>query len=398
MGDVIEMKQEKTTEQVPANGAHPHSGATPDPALPPPDNMATAHPTATSDTLGAPSDAGGILPAGKLPPWLLSRLLKSLPTEDARLLVGPSIGEDAAVIDFAPHSPTLLVVKSDPITFATDEIGYYAVQVCANDLGVVGARPLYYLPTVLLPADATNAALAERIFTQIGAACRALGIVVAGGHSEVTPAVTHPVIAGSMVGEARRGQQVQTGGCRPGDVVLLAGSAPIEGTSIIARERRDLLLARGWNPAELETAASFLFDPGISVMAPALAAAEAGLVTSMHDPTEGGVATALVELAAAAHVGLEIDLDLIPVPDLARRLCAEFGLDPLGTIASGSLLATCAPENADALQALWRAGGRESAIIGRVLPESEGLRARRNGHSCPFPVFAADELTRLWAD
>jgi hydrogenase maturation factor len=338
------------------------------------------------------------LAAGKLPPWLLARLLQRLPTVDERLVVGPSIGEDAAVVDFAPLAPTLLVIKSDPITFATDEIGYYAVHVCANDIAVAGARPLYYLPTLLLPAGATDAALAVRIFDQIGAACRTLGIVVAGGHSEVTPAVTHPVVAGSMVGEAPRGRHVRTGGCRPGDMILLVGGAPIEGASIIARERRDLLLARGWSLEELETAANFLFDPGISVLAPALAAADAGLVTAMHDPTEGGVATALAELAAASQVGLEVALELIPVPPLARRLCAEFGLDPLGTIASGALLASCAPGNVAALQALWKAGGRESAVIGRALHEAEGLRATRNGAPAPFPSFAADELTRLWAD
>lgn len=337
------------------------------------------------------------LPPGKLPPWLLTRLLHGLPTQDARLLVGPSIGEDAAVVDFAAQAPTLLVIKSDPITFATEEIGYYAVHVCANDVGVAGARPLYYLPTLLLPAGATDATLAERIFAQIGTACRSLGIVVAGGHSEVTPAVTHPVVAGSMVGEAPRGRHVRTGGCQPGNLILMAGGAPIEGVSIIARERRALLLARGWTVEELETAANFLFTPGISVLAPALAAADAGLVTAMHDPTEGGVATALAELAAASNVGLAVELEKILVPPLARRLCAEFGLDPLGTIASGALLAACEPAHAPELQALWAAAGRESAVIGRALPEHEGLRATRNGAPVPFPQFAADELTRLWA-
>lgn len=337
------------------------------------------------------------LPAGKLPPWLLDRLLRMLPTNDARLLVGPSVGEDAAVVDFAPNAPTLLVVKSDPITFATDEIGYYAVNVCANDIGVAGARPLYYLPTLLLPAGAATAELAERIFAQIGAACRALNVVVAGGHSEVTHAVTHPVVAGSMVGEVARNRWIRTGGCRAGDVVLMAGAAPIEGASILAREQRHLLLARGWALEELETAANFLFAPGISVLAPALLAADAGLVTAMHDPTEGGVATALAELAAAAQVGLRVELDAIPLLPLAQRLCAEFGLDPLGTIASGALLAGCAPQQVAPLQALWAAHGYTSAVIGHALPAAEGLQATRAGQPVPFPTFAVDELARLWA-
>lgn len=338
-----------------------------------------------------------LLPAGKLPPRLLARLLAGLPTDDASLLVGPSVGEDAAVIDFAPGAATLLVAKTDPITFATDEIGYYAVNVCANDIAVAGAIPRFYMPTLLLPAGQADRDLAERIFAQIGDACRALGIVVAGGHSEVTPAVVQPVVAGAMLGEARRDCFVRSGGCRPGDLVLLAGEVPVEGVSIIARERRAELLARGWPPEALDRAAAYLYTPGISVLAPARAAAEAGLVTAMHDPTEGGVATGLAEMASAAGVGLEIDLDAIPVAPLARDLCAAFGLDPLGTIASGALLAACAPQHRETLLALWQAAGWQAAVIGRVADASAGLVALRSGRRLPFPAFATDELTRLWA-
>ena len=110
-----------------------------------------------------------ILPSGKLPPSLLNQLLADLPTNDPQLLLGPAVGEDAAVIDFAANYERLLVAKSDPITFATDEIGYYAVNVCANDLAVTGARPRFYLPTLLLPAGATDANDVRRIFSQIGA-------------------------------------------------------------------------------------------------------------------------------------------------------------------------------------------------------------------------------------
>ena len=140
------------------------------------------------------------LPAGKLPPELLAALLDDLPTDDPTLLLGPSVGEDAAVIDFSPDDTRLLVAKSDPITFATDEIGFYAVNVCANDLAVVGATPRFYLPTVLLPAEQADVGLAERIFAQIGVACRKLEVVVAGGHSEITHTVNQPVIAGTIMG------------------------------------------------------------------------------------------------------------------------------------------------------------------------------------------------------
>ena len=340
----------------------------------------------------------GPLPAGKLPHALLGQLLAGLPHDDPQLLVGPTVGEDAAVIDFAPGCERLLVAKSDPITFATDQIGYYAVNVCANDLAVSGATPRFYFPTLLLPAGESDAALAAAIFAQIGDACRQMGIAVAGGHSEITPAVAHPVVAGSMLGEVARDRLVTSGGCRPGDLVLLAGSAPVEGASLIAREKRAALLALGWPAARIDEAAAYLYDPGISVLKPALLAAGAGLVTAMHDPTEGGVATGLLELALAAGAGIAIDLDAIPISPLSRELCAVFGLDPLGVIASGALLATAAPDNVDALLALWAEAGWPGAVIGRIGLDAGDYRATRRGQPVPFPTFAVDEITKLWAE
>lgn len=342
-------------------------------------------------------DAVNKLSAGKLPHAMLTELLSGLPTQDPQLLLGPSVGEDAAVIDFDAASDLLLVVKSDPITFATDQIGFYAVNICANDLAVTGATPRFFLPTVLLPAGAADFSMVRAIFDQIGQACRALGIVVAGGHSEVTPSVSQPVVSGTMLGEALRAQYVRSGGCQVGDVVLLVGAVPIEGTSIIAREMRHHLLDDGWAATELDEAANYLFSPGISVLEPALAAARAGLVTAMHDPTEGGLATGIFELAMASGTGMEIDLDRIPIPNLSRRLCAAFDLDPVGTLASGALLATTSPLCVDALLQLWEKIGCPARVIGRVVPAKQGLSALQGGRRISFPTFAVDEITKLWA-
>jgi hydrogenase maturation factor len=370
--------------------------------------------------------------AGKLPPELLGNLLAALPIHHPQLLVGPSVGEDAAVIDFTPGSDRLLVAKSDPVTFATEEIGYYAVNVCANDLAVTGATPRFYLPTVLLPVGSADVVMVRHIFEQIGAACNKLNIVVAGGHSEITPAVNQPVIAGTMLGEVARDGYLASRGCRAGDAILLAGQIPIEGASIIAREKRADLLARGFSVAEVDQAAAFLHNPGISVMVPAQIAAQSGLVTAMHDPTEGGIVTGLTELAIAAGASMEIDLDAIPVSPLAAKLCAAYHLDPLGTIASGALLATCAQDDADSLLQQWAQAGWTGTKIGRMIEDDhhnpkrstesdtesstaqnpgpnnalitnpttghiQVLTALRAGKRLPFPTFAADEITKLWA-
>jgi hydrogenase maturation factor len=171
----------------------------------------------------------------------------------------------------------------------------------------------------------------------------------------------------------------------------------VEGTSIIAREVGSELLARGWAASQVEAAARYLYEPGISVLTPALLAVESGLATAMHDPTEGGIATGLLELALAADVGLEIDLEAIPVPDLSRRLCAKFGLDPLGVIASGALLATTAPAHAPVLLQRWRENGWPGALIGRITPKEDGLVGLRAGRRLALPRFQVDEVTKLWA-
>ena len=219
---------------------------------------------------------------------------------------------------------------------------------------------------------------------------------MAGGHSEITQTVSQPVVAGTMLGEVKRGKVIRSAGAQVGDLVLLAGSVPVEGTSIIAREKRSELLRRGWAGEEIDRAANFLFEPGISVLQPALLAAEQGWVTAMHDPTEGGIATGLAEMASAANVGLEIYLDEIVIPSLSRRLCAEFGLDPLGTIASGALLATAHESNIGQLIAAWSELGWSARVIGQVKDSATGLVAKQRGESVSFPSFAVDEITKLW--
>lgn len=337
------------------------------------------------------------LPAGKLPAALLSEFLAILPTVDPQLLLGPAVGEDAAVIEVAEGSSTLLVAKSDPITFATSEIGYYAVNICTNDIAVSGATPRFYLPTLLLPAASTTRTMVQEIFQQISEACRTLNIVVAGGHSEITHAVTQPVVAGTLLGTVSRSAMISSSGALPGDVVLMAGVAPVEGISIIARERQDELLAKGWSTAEVADAANYLYHPGISILEPALAAAQTGVITSMHDPTEGGIATGLHELATAAQVGLEIHLEKIPISPIGARLCHQFGLDPLGTIASGALLATVPADYVNTILTVWNAHDWPAAVIGRVTNQEHGVLARVGDQLSALPTFAADEITKLWS-
>lgn len=335
-----------------------------------------------------------LLPAGKLPLPLLEKLLQRFTPDDPRIVVGPRAGEDAAVFDFGER---YLVAKTDPITFATSEIGWYAVNVNANDIAVMGAEPRWFLATVLLPAGQASPEMAEAIFAQIYDACAALGVTLAGGHTEITIGLDRPIISGTMLGEVTPDRLITTAGAQMGDAVLLVKPAPIEGAALIALERVAALHARGYSPAFIERVQNFLHEPGISVVAPARLALAAAPVHAMHDPTEGGVLTGLLEIARAAQVGLTIALDAIPLLPEGAVLCREFGLDPLGTIASGAILMTAAEADVARLVEALTVEGYPAARIGRVTPPESGLVALRDGQRVPWPLFPADEITKVFA-
>jgi hydrogenase expression/formation protein HypE len=333
------------------------------------------------------------LPIGKLRADTLQAIFDKHQFKDPRVVVGPRVGEDAAVIDMGDR---YLVATSDPITFATAEVGWYALHVNANDIVVRGARPRWFLATLLLPAGATTDASVEGLFAELHAACDELEVTLVGGHTEVTHGLDRPIIAGTMLGEVEKARLVTTGGARVGDAVVMTKGVPLEGAAIIAREKEAELRALGISPAVIRRARAFLKTPGLSVRPEAEIACELATVHAMHDPTEGGIATALVELADAAGVGLRIDRDRIMVLPEGKTLCAAFGLDPLGTIASGALLMTLAPADAGIVIHALARESIDCHFIGQVVPREQGVTLMSGSRQEPMPVFAQDEITRLF--
>lgn len=328
-----------------------------------------------------------VLPLGKLPADLLAVLLSRLP-QDPRVIVGPRVGEDATVIDMGDR---YLVAKTDPITFATDAIGWYAVQVNTNDLATTGATPRWFLATVLLPGGLADAALAESIFDQLAAACAELDITLAGGHTEITHSLDRPLVVGTLLGEVDKDSLVTTGGACPGDAVLVTKGVPIEATAIIAREKRADLLPH-FGVDFVDKAAAYLHDPGISVLRDARIALAAGTVTSMHDPTEGGLATALWELAEASGHAVEMMVDNWPICPEGAALCAHYSLDPLAAIASGALLLTVTAADVTAVMAALTDAGIAVYRLGRIAAGPVSVHVR--GGELPRP--ARDEIARLF--
>jgi len=332
------------------------------------------------------------LRVGKLPAELLARML-GMCRDDPRVVVRPGIGLDAAALAFGDK---LVVVKSDPITFATDQIGWYAVNINANDVACLGARPRFFLATLLLPEGRTDEALVETIFADLAASCEELDVTLCGGHTEITYGLDRPIVVGHMVGEAEPERLVRNERARPGDEVLLTKGIAIEGTALLAREKADELA--GHLPAEaLERARGFLREPGLSVVPDAMAVCGAVLPHALHDPTEGGLATGLHELADAAGCGLEVEVGQVPILEETRLVCGHYGLDPLGVIASGALLVVTAPEDSDAALAALEAAGVEARRIGRVVDRREGVMAIGEDGRKPLPRYDSDEVARLFA-
>ena len=334
------------------------------------------------------------LPVGKLRASFLQAIFDRHPVKDERVLMGPRVGEDAAVIDLGDRC---LVATADPITFATDDAAWYALQVNANDIAVRGARPRWFLATLLLPEGATTEASVTVMFEQLAEACEELGVALVGGHTEVTHGLDRPIVAGTMLGEVEKDRLVTTGGAQVGDAIVMTKGIPLEGAAIIAREREAALLARGVRPAVLRKARHFLRSPGLSVVPEAEIACELARVHAMHDPTEGGLATALWELAEAADVGLRIDGERIVMLSEGVELCRAFGLDPLGTLASGCLLMTLAPADAGVVIHALARESIDCHYIGQVVPKAKGVMLVEGNAERPLPVFPQDEITRLFA-
>lgn len=331
------------------------------------------------------------LAAGKLPVRLLRSLLERVAPADPSVIVGPAVGEDAAVLDLG--GPELLVAKTDPITFASEHAARYLLAVNSNDLAVMGAEPRWLLVTALLPEGIPELE-AETLFEELHAACRQASILLVGGHTEMTVGLDRPILVGCLLGTVARDRLVRSSGARPGDALVLAGGLAIEGSAILAREHAGELRRRGVPEGVIAAAAHWIESPGISVLAAARVLLETGGVHAMHDPTEGGLVTALHELAEAAGVGLRVRREAISVLPECGLICTALGLDPLGLLASGALLAAVDPALAPLAVERLRAAGIPAAIIGEARPAPEGRLLVDGERAGPLPVFERDELAR----
>ncbi|MGD8252575.1 MAG: HAD-IA family hydrolase [Desulfobacterales bacterium] len=334
---------------------------------------------------------GRPLPPGKFPSDLLEEFFGRLSRVDPLVLVQPSVGEDTAAIDISGEDTVILT--SDPITFVSDQIATYAVLINANDIATAGAMPRWLLTTLLFPPGTTPSAI-RSVMNDIRDACDRWQVSLCGGHTEITDAVTRPVVTGMMVGTVARSGLIDKRSMRSGDAVLLSKGVSVEGTAIIAREFSGRLSTLGMDEEEIRRGQSFLDK--LSILEEAHLAIASGGVSALHDVTEGGLATALSELSVAGGHRLRIRVDHIPIFPQTQRVCSLLGIDPLGLIGSGSLLICCRPEKAEAIMRAVAEAGIDVTRIGEVLEAGNGIEARLGQTPVPWPRFEVDEITRLF--
>lgn len=324
---------------------------------------------------------------GKIPPEILERtVFRHLGARREDVVLGPSAGEDAAIVRWGDE---LLVVSCDPISGAVERIGWLAVNVSANDVATRGVRPCWFASCIMLPKGFGEEDLGE-ISGQMDDAAHRLGVSIIGGHSEITPGLEHPLVIGFAMGVVEEGRYVTCSGAKPGDCVILTKGGGIEGTAILASERgQPLTMKFGEDFAQR---ARRYFDK-ISVVEDALTAFNYGGVSAMHDPTEGGLAGGLHEVADASGTGFKVYEEKIMFSRETLEICRFFGVNPLGLISSGALLIMADPDKAEGILDRLRRREIEASIIGNVLENKEyRIIVGRNGSEDTLVKPVSDEL------
>lgn len=311
-------------------------------------------------------------------------VLKRLDNEFLRRL------DDSAVVEltggrFALTTDSYVV---DPIFFPGGDIGSLAVHGTVNDLSMQGAAPLYLTLGLVLEEGLSLDDL-ERIMESIAQAGRNAGIKVVAGDTKVVPRgkADKIFINTAGIGALPPGVEVGSHNARPGDLILINGDIGDHGIAILAsREGLEFETALLSDSAPLNGLVSALLKTGSRIHV-------------LRDPTRGGVATALNEIAGQSGVGIELFEEKIPISKPVMAASELLGLDPLYIANEGKCLVFVAEEEADALLRVMRRHryGKRAAIIGRVIAEHRGrvLLKTRVGGTRILPMLTGDQLPRI---
>ena len=331
------------------------------------------------------------LPLGKLEPQLLNKFLSRIPKKDTRIIIGSRVGDDAAVIDFGDK---YLIAKTDPITFVSDKIGWYCVNINANDIAVMGGIPKWFLATALMPEGKTTEKDIEKLFKSLISSLNKINVTLCGGHTEITPNLDRPIVIGQMIGEVLKSNLINKDSVKPGDLIILTKGIAIEAVSIIAREKKSFL-NKSFGREFVKRIRNFIKVPGLSIIREANIALKSGRISAMHDPTEGGLLGGLYELALLSNTGFIIEKEKIYIYPECKKLSEKFKLNPLKLIASGALIIISEPDESKKIVNALRKNKIKSEIIGKVTSSKSGFKIIERGKTKSIKTPIIDEIGKI---
>ncbi|MEF9951269.1 MAG: AIR synthase family protein [Clostridium sp.] len=319
---------------------------------------------------------------GKLPNDILkNEILSKINIDNRDVLVGPGIGEDCSIIDFGEEK---CVITTDPITGATNEIGSLSVHISCNDIASAGVKPIGVMVTILAPKDSTINDI-KKVMDDIVSTCSTLSVQVLGGHTEVTDAVNKMIVSITAIGKGK--DIVTTSGAKLNDDIVVTGYAGLEGTVIIASDRKEII-SKHFSSSEIESMLSMM--KSISVVETGLLAAKFK-VNSMHDATEGGVLGAIYEVGEASGLKVKVFEDRIPIKEETKKVSKIFNIDPYRLISSGSMIITT--DRGEELCTYLKSNGINSSVVGKITNEENILI--KNGQSISLNGPEVDEIYKI---
>lgn len=318
---------------------------------------------------------------GKVPENVLKRsILKKIKNKRGEILTGSGVGEDCACLRF--EGTDNILVSTNPVL---GDINSLCKAV--NNIAACGAEPVSVHCCVLLP-EGTEEAELKLLMDELVSECEELGVELAGGHTEVTDAVTKPVISVTAIGKADSKYYVKASGAKPGNDIVLSKWIALEGTQAIAKAKEEELLKK-FPDKYIYDAKNF--DKYLSVVPEAATAVKSG-VTAMHDVTKGGIFSGLWEMAESSGVGLTTDLRKIPVKQETIEICNYFDINPYELASAGALL--MATDDGNRLVMDLKEAGIEAAVIGKITDSND--RVVINGDIKRFlEPPKSDEITKV---
>jgi hydrogenase expression/formation protein HypE len=294
---------------------------------------------------------------------LNDRIFKNLTFRRDDVMIRPSIGEDCAAIDFGEYA---CVLSTDPITGTKEEVGKLSVHIASNDIATMGVAPIGLMMTILAPTDSTVEDI-EYIIKQANEEAKKLNIEIIGGHTEITKAVNQVIVSMTAVGRQSKDKMPQSSQMKADDLIVITKFPGIEGTGIIAHEKKEELKSI-LTPEEIQMSQDFLNE--VSVIREGQIGSEVQ-VSYMHDITEGGLLGGLWEVCELSNLGCEIDYESIEMPEVTKKICDYYNINPLKLISSGSMLMTVDPSQLEQLKKKLEKNNINYSVIGRLMQSKD---------------------------